>query len=69
MLKTSPALALMSGDVTDLSGRTFNDIYSLRFKIEIMFKQAIHQIGTFMCRFWLKAMLPRTLFLKTNRLP
>lgn len=33
--------------------------YSLRFKIEVMFKQAVHQIGTFMYRFWLKAMLPR----------
>jgi hypothetical protein len=33
--------------------------YSLRFKIEIMFKQAVHQIGVFMYRFWLKMMLPR----------
>jgi hypothetical protein len=33
--------------------------YSLRFKIEIMFKQAVHQIGAFMYRFWLKAMLPK----------
>jgi hypothetical protein len=33
--------------------------YSLRFKIEVMFKQAVHQIGAFMYRFWLKAMLPR----------
>jgi hypothetical protein len=32
--------------------------YTLRFKIEVMFKQAIHQIGAFMYRFWLKAMLP-----------
>jgi hypothetical protein len=30
--------------------------YSLRFKIEVSFKQAIHQIGAFMYRFWLKAM-------------
>lgn len=30
--------------------------YSLRFKIEVSFKQAVHQIGTFMYRFWLKAM-------------
>ncbi len=36
-------------------------IYSLRFKIEVCFKQAIYQIGTFMYRFWLKAMasIPR----------
>lgn len=33
-------------------------IYSLRFKIEVSFKQAVHQIGTFMYRFWLKRMLP-----------
>jgi hypothetical protein len=33
--------------------------YSLRFKIEVMFKQAVHQIGAFMYRFWLKAMLPK----------
>lgn len=32
--------------------------YSLRFKIEVMFKQAIYQLGTFMYRFWLKAMAP-----------
>lgn len=33
--------------------------YSLRFKIEVMFKQAVHQIGSFMYRFWLKIMLPK----------
>jgi DDE superfamily endonuclease len=30
--------------------------YTLRFKIEVMFKQAVHQIGAFMYRFWLKVM-------------
>jgi hypothetical protein len=34
-------------------------IYSLRFKIEVLFKQAIHQIGAFMYRFWLKIMPPK----------
>jgi hypothetical protein len=34
-------------------------IYSLRFKIEVLFKQAIHQIGAFMYRFWLKMMPPK----------
>jgi hypothetical protein len=34
-------------------------IYPLRFKIEVMFKQAIHQIGAFMYRFWLKRMPPK----------
>lgn len=33
--------------------------YSLRFKIEVLFKQAVHQIGTFAYRFWLKTMTPR----------
>src|SRR6516162_463887 len=31
-------------------------IYSFRFKIEVFFKQAVHQIGTFLYRFWLKIM-------------
>ena len=33
-------------------------IYSLRFKIEVFFKQAVHQVGAFLYRFWLKAMAP-----------
>lgn len=33
--------------------------YSLRFKIEVSFKQAVHQIGAFMYRFWLKIMAPK----------
>jgi hypothetical protein len=33
--------------------------YSLRFKIEVLFKQAVHQIGVFMYRFWLKIMQPK----------
>ncbi len=33
--------------------------YSLRFKIEVLFKQAVHQVGAFMYRFWLKVMKPR----------
>jgi hypothetical protein len=33
--------------------------YSLRFKIEVMFKQTVHQIGTMMYRFWLKIMKPK----------
>lgn len=31
-------------------------IYSLRFKIEVFFKQSVHQIGAFLYRFWLKIM-------------
>jgi len=30
--------------------------YSIRFKIEVAFKQAVHQIGAFMYRFWLRIM-------------
>ena len=30
----------------------------LIFTIEVMFKQAVHQIGTFLYRFWLKCMKP-----------
>lgn len=33
-------------------------IYALRFKIEVAFKEAIYQIGTFMYHFWLKCMNP-----------
>jgi hypothetical protein len=46
---------------TDLSLDAMDIIfgYSLRFKIEVMFKQAVHQISAFMYRFWLKSMLPR----------
>jgi len=45
---------------TDLTLEALDIIfsYSLRFKIEVLFKQAIHTIGTFMYRFWLKAMQP-----------
>ena len=45
---------------TDLSINALDLIfcYSLRFKIEVLFKQAVHQIGTFMYRFWLKGMAP-----------
>ena len=46
---------------TDLTLNPLDAIlcYSLRFKIEVLFKQAVHQIGTFMYRFWLKVMKPR----------
>jgi hypothetical protein len=33
-------------------------LYSLRFKIEVTFKNAVHQVGTFMYHFWLKCMRP-----------
>lgn len=34
-------------------------IYSLRFKIEVLFKQAVYQVGVFMYRFWLRIMSPK----------
>ena len=46
---------------TDLTLQPLDAIfcYSIRFKIEVAFKQAVHQIGAFMYRFWLKIMKPR----------
>lgn len=46
---------------TDLTLNPMDAIfcYSIRFKIEVAFKQAVHQIGAFMYRFWLKIMKPR----------
>jgi len=43
---------------TDLAADplSFITIYGLRFKIEVFFKQAVHQIGVFLYRFWLKTM-------------
>jgi hypothetical protein len=46
---------VMSTDL-DAPPLSLISIYSLRFKIEVFFKQAVHQIGTFMYRFWLKMM-------------
>jgi hypothetical protein len=34
-------------------------LYGLRFKIELSFKQAVHQIGTFTYHFWMFDMKPR----------
>ena len=47
----------MSTDLT-LSPADLIFIYSIRFKIEVMFKQSVHQIGVFIYRFWLKMMAP-----------
>lgn len=33
-------------------------LYSLRFKIEVSFKQAVHTIGIYTYRFWMKSMTP-----------
>ncbi len=34
-------------------------LYSLRFKIEVSFKQSIHTVGTYLYHFWMKDMKPR----------
>lgn len=43
--------------------------YALRFKIEVLFKQAVHQLGAFMYRFWLKAMMPKNAEKEMETLP
>jgi hypothetical protein len=35
-------------------------LYGIRFKIELSFKQAVHQIGTYGYHFWMRAMKPRS---------
>ncbi len=42
-------------DETDVTIR----LYGIRFKIELSFKQAVHQIGTYGYHFWMHSMKPR----------
>jgi hypothetical protein len=55
---TRGSCLLMSTDVT-LSAVEIIQLYGLRFKIEYSFKQAVHQIGSFAYRFWMKSMKPQ----------
>ena len=41
-----------------LSALDIIELYGLRFKIEVAFKQAVHTIGTFSYHFWMKDMTP-----------
>jgi len=46
---------------TDLSLEAIQiiQLYGVRFKIEVSFKQAVHTIGTYGYHFWMRAMKPR----------
>ena len=55
---TRGSCLLMSTDVT-LDGAEIIRLYGFRYKIEYSFKQAVHQIGTFSYRFWMKNMKPQ----------
>jgi len=54
---TRGSCLLMSTD-TSLSALEIIRLYGLRFKIEHSFKQAVHQVGTFLYHFWMQDMKP-----------
>jgi len=69
---TRGSIFLMSTDL-NLSPLNIIEIYGLRFKIEVSFKQALHVIGAFAYHFWMAAMTPigrksgnQYLHMKTN---
>lgn len=45
---------------TDLDPLTVLELYAYRFKIEASFKQALHVVGAYAYRFWMKANKPST---------
>ena len=48
---------LMSTNL-ELSALEVIELYGLRFKIEVSFKQAIHTVGTYLYHFWMSGMTP-----------
>jgi len=49
---------LLSTDLS-LAGLEIIELFGVRFKIEVSFKQAIYTIGTYSYHFWMSAMTPR----------
>lgn len=54
---TRGRLILMTTDLS-LDPVSVIKLYSLRFKIEVSFRQAVHTIGTYAYHFWMKDMTP-----------
>ncbi len=54
---TRGRMILMCSDLT-LEPREIIELYSLRFKIEVTFKHAIHNVGAFGYHFWMATMRP-----------
>ena len=50
-------IVLLATDLT-LAAQEIILLYSLRFKIEVAFKQAVHSVGSFGYHFWMMAMRP-----------